>query len=84
MGTIKALILQSNDMKFQESKGQRQILRLSEKNKTNRLKKNETLDVQMVVVYSLSHVRLYMISWTVALQAPSSMGFSRHEYTGVG
>ena len=84
MGTIKAFTLQSNDMKFQDSKGQRQILRLSEKNKTSRLKRNETLGIQMVVVYLLSHVRLYTISWTVALQAPPSMGFSRHEYTGVG
>ena len=55
MGTIKALTLQSNDMKFQDSKGQREILSLSEKNKTSHLKRNETLDVQMVVVYLLSH-----------------------------
>ena len=31
-------------------------------------------------VQSLSHVRLFMTPWTVALQAPLSMGFSRQEY----
>ena len=29
---------------------------------------------------SLSHVRLLVIPWTVAYQAPPSMGFSRQEY----
>ena len=28
----------------------------------------------------LSHVRLFATPWTVALQAPLSMGFSRQEY----
>ena len=28
----------------------------------------------------LSHVRLFVTSWTVAPQAPLSKGFSRHEY----
>ena len=28
---------------------------------------------------SLSHVRLFVIPWTVAYQAPLSMGFSRQE-----
>ena len=28
----------------------------------------------------LSHVRLFMIPWTAAYQAPLSMGFSRQEY----
>ena len=28
----------------------------------------------------LSHVQLFAIPWTVALQAPLSMGFSRQEY----
>ena len=31
-------------------------------------------------VKSLSHVRLFAIPWTVAHQAPLSMGFSRQEY----
>ena len=31
-------------------------------------------------VYSLSHVWLFATLWTVARQAPSSMGFSRQEY----
>ena len=34
-------------------------------------------------VKSLSHVRLFVTSWTVAHQAPPSMEFSRQEY-GVG
>ena len=29
---------------------------------------------------SLSHVRLFATPWTVARQAPLSMGFSRQEY----
>ena len=31
-------------------------------------------------VKSLSHVQLFATSWTVACQAPLSMGFSRQEY----
>ena len=33
-----------------------------------------------VCVKSLSHVRLFVTPWTVARQAPVSMGFSRQEY----
>ena len=33
-----------------------------------------------VKVESLSHVRLSVTPWTVAYQAPPSMGFSRQEY----
>ena len=29
---------------------------------------------------SLSHVRLFVIPWVVAIQAPLSMGFPRQEY----
>ena len=38
----------------------------------------ETL--KKVKVKSLSHVRLFATPWTVAHQAPPSMGFSRQEY----
>ena len=31
-------------------------------------------------VKSLSHVRLFATPWTVAYQAPLSVGFSRQEY----
>ena len=34
----------------------------------------------VVVVYSLSCVRLFATLWTVACQAHLSMGFSRQEY----
>ena len=34
----------------------------------------------MVVVQSFSHVQLSATLWTVACQAPLSMGFSREEY----
>ena len=34
----------------------------------------------MKEVKSLSHVRLFAIRWTVAYQAPPSMGFPRQEY----
>ena len=33
-----------------------------------------------VKVKSLSRVRLFATPWTVAYQAPQSMGFSRQEY----
>ena len=33
-----------------------------------------------VVLYSLSHVQLFATLWTVAHQAPLSMGFHRQEY----
>ena len=33
-----------------------------------------------VKVKSLSHVQLFVMLWTVAHQAPPSMGFSRQEY----
>ena len=36
--------------------------------------------IALVKVTSLSHVRLFVIPWTVAYQAPPSMGFSRQEY----
>ena len=32
------------------------------------------------LVKSLSHIRLFVTPWTVACQAPPSMGFSRQEY----
>ena len=39
--------------------------------------------VQFVRASHFSHVQLFAIPWTVARQAPLSMGFSR-ENTGVG
>ena len=33
-----------------------------------------------MLVKSLSHVRLFATQWSVAYQAPQSMGFSRQEY----
>ena len=30
--------------------------------------------------FSLSHIRLFAIMWTVTYQAPLSMGFSKQEY----
>ena len=36
--------------------------------------------LQFSSVQSLSHVRLFAITWTAAHQAPQSMGFSRQEY----
>ena len=34
----------------------------------------------LVKVKSLSHAQLFVTPWTVAYQAPPSMGFSRQEY----
>ena len=36
--------------------------------------------INVSLVKSLSHVRLFATPWTVAHQAPPSMGFSRQEY----
>ena len=40
----------------------------------------EYTSVQFSSVQSLSRVRLFATLWTVAPQAPPSMGFSRQEY----
>ena len=42
-------------------------------------KKESIFPSVVVVVYSLSHVRLFVTPWTVA-QAPMSMGFPRQEH----
>ena len=34
----------------------------------------------MMKVKSLSHIQLFVTLWTVACQAPQSMGFSKQEY----
>ena len=34
----------------------------------------------MIMVWSLSHVQLFVTLWTVVCQAPLSMGFPRQEY----
>ena len=39
-----------------------------------------SLVMVMVMVKSLSRVQLFATPWTVAYQAPPSMGFSRQEY----
>ena len=39
-----------------------------------------TFPFMKVKAKSLSHVRLFATPWTVAYQAPPSMGFSRQEY----
>ena len=39
-----------------------------------------TLSSTKVQVNYLSHVQLFATPWTVAYQAPPSMGFSRQEY----
>ena len=36
--------------------------------------------ILVLLVWSLSHVQLFATPWTVASQAPLSMGFSRQEY----
>ena len=37
---------------------------------------------RMCCPQSLSHIQLFVTPWTVAHQAPLSMGFSRQEYWG--
>ena len=41
---------------------------------------NKACPCRMVVVELLNHVQLFTTLWTVAHQAPLSMGFSRQEY----
>ena len=48
-------------------------LKLKKVGKTNRLFKESKSEV-------LSHVRLFVTSWTVTYQAPPTMGFSKQEY----
>ena len=45
-----------------------------------KLRKCKSFCTAKVKVKSLSHVRLFATPWTVAQQAPPSMGFSRQEY----
>ena len=40
----------------------------------------DVLHVHLCLLSHFSHVRLFTISWTVAQQAPLSVGFSRQEY----
>ena len=53
-----------------------------ETNERQRLRKNGKvyIPVPLSEVKSLSRVRLFSTPWTVAYQAPPSMGFSRQEY----
>ena len=44
------------------------------------LEKQELISILNILVKSLSRVRLFVTPWTVAYQAPPSMGFSRQEY----
>ena len=41
---------------------------------------NQKETLVAVVIHLLSHVQLFATLWTVAHQAPLSMGFSRQEY----
>ena len=46
-----------------------------------RLRREEIyIRIERKKVKSLNHVRLFATPWTVAYQAPLSMGFSRQEY----
>ena len=51
-------------------------------NKINRFRQCSFMNVMhaYVCVQSLSHVQLFATLWTVACQAPLSMGFSRQQY----
>ena len=44
------------------------------------ISKKYALVSDTVCLYMLSHVRLFVNTWTVAHRAPLSMGFSRQEY----
>ena len=44
------------------------------------LRRGARIHGKKVKVKSLSHVQLFVTPWTVAYQAPRSMGFSRQEY----
>ena len=42
--------------------------------------KDNVMQIYVCVLSHFSHVRLFVIPWTVARQIPLSMGFSRQEY----
>ena len=44
------------------------------------LNEHQVDEVLFIVAELLSHVQLFATPWTVARQAPLSMGFSRQEY----
>ena len=44
------------------------------------LNHHSTVSYARMKVKSLSHVQLFATPWTIAYQAPPSMGFSRQEY----
>ena len=56
------------------------ILKASDTVHVPMISKHEALPQVKVKVKSLSRVRLLATPWTVAYQAPPSMGFSRQEY----
>ena len=56
-----------------------QLCMLSTKSETH-FKYNDGYVHTMLCAKLLSYVRLFVTPWTVALQAPLSMGFSRREY----
>ena len=47
------------------------------------LDNTQYISISLVIVKSLSRVRLFATPWTVAHQAPLSVGFSRQEYWSV-
>ena len=53
---------------------------LSHTHKNNSVMETKPKRLVKVKVKSLGHVRLFATPWTVAHQAPPSMGFSRQEY----
>ena len=60
----------------------KQILHLKELEKEEEMnpKVGRRKEIVKIKVKSLSHVQLFVTPWTVAPQAPPSMGFSRQEY----
>ena len=52
----------------------------NKRGKKNRVKGINSLLASQVKVKSLSRVRLLAAPWTIAYQAPLSVGFSRQEY----
>ena len=57
--------------------GQDLVTKQQQTNSSNQKIKKETITFMLS---HISHVRLSVTPWTVAYQAPPSMGFSRQEY----
>ena len=80
---ISWLLIETMEIIFKVLKGKYNQAFFIQKNYPLKMK-SDSVHVSMlkVKVKLLSHIRLFVTQWTVAYQAPPSVGFSRQEYRG--